>query len=630
MTRFILRMLLAFTAMLPAAKVTAEATGPNVVWILLDACRAKNLSCYGYERPTSPNIDKLAARGVVFEQHFSQSCRTATSVPSYMTGRYFATQCLGWRFSNATLARKPPAEEVLFPAMMRENGYRAAMFSSAPLFKPTDRLWRSFNEVQSWAQGEMLLQRFEKVNEKLLPWLDKPKDEPFFLYLHALDTHFPHEMIPPFDQWLDKNYDASVLSPKWYGQAYVRADKAPFSDADKDWLRGLYDGGILDVDTQLGRVFEKLDALHLTDNTIIVVSADHGQLLGEDGITVAHLGSTDEVLHTPLIIAGPGIPAGKRVAAMTENTDIVPTLMSLLNLSTTAKPDGKDLMPLIRGEVDAVRDYIVSIPNRGTYDHPSSFTLRDANFKFEQPFGLYNEAQLWQLPDDAATRNDVIAEHPTEAELLRGKMLNEVIPRWQRYIDLPVAAIVLDAAWLAFNVTPKGYIADSFFIKDPGVSDVLCRDNLWAYSEGQLWCRPSQEDAPPLKLETFIPPGRYDVRVAVLNDSNYKGEPASKIRAKVGREGAWQEVLAADLAPEQSAYQLISLGFHEVPDGLLRIAFDKGDKNHWATVHAFVLAPVIDDKVNEAELKQYFELETPEGRAHTDEAMDSLGYLTKD
>ena len=129
-------------------------TKPNVVWILLDGCRTKNLGCYGYERAVSPTIDALAAGGVLFKQQFAQASKTFFSVPSYMTGKYFPVPCFSNRYNKTVLYKRPPADELLFGEIMRENGYTSAMFTNMPLFLPTDRLSKSFDEAFIWQQGK--------------------------------------------------------------------------------------------------------------------------------------------------------------------------------------------------------------------------------------------------------------------------------------------------------------------------------------------------------------------------------------------------------------------------------------------------------------------------------------------
>jgi arylsulfatase len=150
--------------------------------------------------------------------------------------------------------------------------------------------------------------RMEAMNARLFPWLEAHGREPFFLYMHALDTHFPHYFIPPFDQWFDPNYRRDQLVELDLGQSFARRDGQPLTQDDQAYIRAAYDGGILDADTQIGKLLQKLDELGLRSNTVIVISSDHGQALGEDGHTTEHEGSSDQVLHAVFILSGPGLP----------------------------------------------------------------------------------------------------------------------------------------------------------------------------------------------------------------------------------------------------------------------------------------------------------------------------------
>jgi len=614
----------------PTAKTIQPGPKPNVIWILLDALRAQNLSAYGYERTTSPNMDRLAAQGVLFEQQFSHSSRTATSVPSYMTGRHFPLHCLGWRFSGATLAREPAEGEMLFPRVMKANGYQTAMFTAHPLFRPTDRLWKAFDEVMQWRQGtRCILQRFEKINEKLFPWLEAHTEKPFFIYIHAVDTHFPHEIIAPFDQWIDPAYNTDQLVEKYHGQGFARRDSQPFTAADKEYFCALYDGGILDADTQVGRLLNKLEELRLMENTFVFITADHGQILGEDGESVKHGTSADEDLHVPFILAGPGLPAGKRVEVLTENTDIVPTLTEVLHLKTDAKYDGVSLVPWIEGtRTRPPHDYTFAVPynNWGLYESPVSFVLRTPSHKYE--YHLANgTANLWKVPDTIAARIDLINQQPRKASALEKKMLAKRMPLWKTYLDLPVRAVVVEAAFISSVASPPDAVVDTYILSRKGEPEDLWKDNKWAYTEGRFWCRGAQEQCPPLTVSVEAPNGRYALHMGILNNSDLHGDPASAFRVKVNGETEARLIVADDLPPEKACFQMINLGRYDITDGHLDITFEQADRQHWASMNAIVLLPIVSGQSVEPTTAPWFDPESPDNRSETEEVMKALGYL---
>ena len=147
-----------------------------------------------------------------------------------------------------------------------------------------------------------------------------------------MDTPFPHMLEPPYDRWVD----ADIANPRL--RQLARDEGMPYAMSDKTGLGALHDGSIRYADDGVRQIPDTLSSLGLRENTMVIMGADHGDALGEDGVTVGHpIGGTfDELLCVPLIMAGPGVSAGTRAAQMTQNTDIFPTLMELLGIETSA------------------------------------------------------------------------------------------------------------------------------------------------------------------------------------------------------------------------------------------------------------------------------------------------------
>ena len=288
------------------------------------------------------------------------------------------------------------------------------------------------------------MQRWEVMKEELYAWIGIKERRSLFLYIHAADTHFPHEMVAPYDKWIPNDYDPDVLLPVGYGQNYRRRDNEMYKDKDKEYLNAVYDGMILDSDDQISGLLDRVTMLGVLEKTIIVVSADHGQLIGEDGYNVAHMGGADEVLHTPLIMQGPGIPSGRRIDQLTENVDIVPTLVRLLSLKTTAYFDGCNLVPVMEGTVaGGVRDYTFSVPDRSEYENPTAFIIRTQQEKFEFDSHGYLR-QVFQVPDSAANRIDITQSSREQGKTIEAILQNRFLPLLKAMQDLPVKAVVLD------------------------------------------------------------------------------------------------------------------------------------------------------------------------------------------
>ncbi|HPU98645.1 MAG TPA: sulfatase, partial [Candidatus Hydrogenedentes bacterium] len=333
---------------------------PNVLWIVLDACRAKQLSCYGYERPTTPIIDEIARQGTRFARHYAQSYCTYYSVPSYLTGRYFVAPCLEEGDVNYPPAQLMP-EDRLLPERFRENGYFTWCVTGHPLFSRRARIAKAFEkfDVLTPARPHVNKVTFEQLNEHIRE-TSGPLREPYFLYVHAMDTHFPHVVLPPFDRWVPRNKAETVVTGK--GEEAARFFDRPLTSNEYQTLLGVYDGDLAYADYQIGILLKTLHDSKALDNTIIIISSDHGELLGE-GKMIGHPSQPpDELLHVPCVMAGPGLNRGAVITSLTENTDLAPTLAALCRLNENhADFEGFSLTGLLRGSADLhLRPYALS------------------------------------------------------------------------------------------------------------------------------------------------------------------------------------------------------------------------------------------------------------------------------
>ena len=546
---------------------SSEGRKPNVIWICLDALRAKNLSCYGYDRPTSPHIDRLAARGVLLEQNYSQGAWTSVSVPSYMTGRYFPAQCVYMR-NAPDLYLRPPEQEVLFPAIMAANGYRTVLFAVSPYFGPKSRLHESFQEATVLPAPEgRAYASFETLNQHVLPWIESCGETPFFLYMHLLDTHFPHYIEPPFDRWLDLSYESPVIK----GGVPVSYD-ATFSAMDQEYLRGLYDGSIRYADEQVGALIARLDALGLTERTIVIISSDHGEALGEDGRSWGHRGLfNDENIHVPLIVSGPGLPRGRRVPSLTENADIVPTLIELLSLDNPAEPDGKSLLSVIAGPgAEAVHEYTVTFL-------VGQIMIRDAAYKYVRCLDS-NRELLLRVPDLLGKREEVGAQNHGEAAKRRQFVEERLMPRYNSYRALPFGppSGTFEMKAYAMDAEPK-----DAFVGAAASKGSLHSDNRWTYKhqDCSYWSNAQQEDAPPITLHFRVPNGHYQARIEMYCRSDYNGRPASALRVKAEHSPQFTKIVSEE---GQSGYCYIDIGRYHVRDESFDLTIDEGDPAYWA------------------------------------------------
>lgn len=331
------------------------ARGPNVLLIVIDTLRAQNLSAYGYGRPTSPAFDRFAASGVTFTKMFSTSSWTLPAHGSLFTGRMPHDIGTDWL---SPLNRTSPTLAEVF----RKNGYATAGFVANLTYTTTDSgLDRGFVHYEdipvspsaiaqsSWlarallggapnaAEDNRLVRKSAvDINDAFLRWLSKqPAERPVFAFLNYFDTHGPY-LLPP---------DGSRKF----------ADGAPLPDADRrrSWsdverqrTMDAYDDCISYVDAQLGKLLDDLGGRGWLDNTIVIVTSDHGEQFSEHGLYDHANSLYRQALHVPLAISFPArVPHGVRVDAPVSLIDL-PATIATLALGASDPLQGRSLAPL--------------------------------------------------------------------------------------------------------------------------------------------------------------------------------------------------------------------------------------------------------------------------------------------
>ncbi|MEX2260307.1 MAG: sulfatase [Bryobacteraceae bacterium] len=343
-----------------AAGQNRPSSPPNVLLITVDTLRADNLSCYGYPWKTSPNIDKLAREGTLFEQAYSVIPLTGPAHLSLFTSRY--PQEHGARRNGLAVADDRTV--VALPQVLRANGYQNAGFISGwPLngrltkiddwFDHYDenltRTYQMFNSSR-WA---------EDVTPPAINWLKENagSGKPFFLWIHYFDPHSPYEFREEFAD-LERNASAAPV---------------PVADDDtRERIRN-YDTEIAYMDSHIGKLLNVVDDLGLKDSTLVALTADHGESLGEHDYVGHGRHLYENIVRIPLIVRLPGkVAAGKKIATPVSIVDIAPTVLDLTVGETLKEKKvylpfvGRTLAPaMTKGEkLSARRIYYVTFPGK--------------------------------------------------------------------------------------------------------------------------------------------------------------------------------------------------------------------------------------------------------------------------
>jgi arylsulfatase A-like enzyme len=332
----------------------------GVILVWADTLRRDHLGVYGYARPTSPQIDRLAAEGTLFDACVGQATWTKVATPAMMTSLYPATNGVRRLFDRL------PAGATTLAEVFRDAGYATVSYSSNLFTGQMSNLQQGFDEVHE--SGSLPDRESGKTArdyvDRLLPWLSVHKDVPFFVFLHV-------------------------------------ADADAYTAINEDW----YDGSIRGMDAEIGRLMERLGALGLAGKTLVVFTADHGELN-----------------DLPLIFHRPGaIAAGARVAETVESIDIMPTLLAMSGLPIPQEAQGVSLVPLLTAgrwtprpafsEKVETLDDVAAPPPHDT----ESYAISDGAWKLidnaKRP-GSTPATELYDRHADPLDHHDVAAAHP--------------------------------------------------------------------------------------------------------------------------------------------------------------------------------------------------------------------------
>lgn len=333
---------------LALARLGAPAAGaPNVLLIILDTVRAQNLSVYGYDRNTTPELEALAGNGTVFDLAISSAPWTLPSHASIFTGR---------EASDLSADFVVPLDDT-YPTIaeaLRANGYRTAGFVANVSYAGRQSgLARGFDHyedqpftlltflrsarltyglfertmIRTGRRDRLKYKTAEQVAEGFLGWLDGPTDRPFFAFLNFFDAHDPY--TPPLS--FERRF-SDVDDVAWFS-GHLKT----YSASELEQLEATYDDAIAYIDEELGRLFRTLDDRGILDNTIVIVTADHGEQLGEHAPDLAGHGKSLylQELHVPLILSYPRqVPRGVRIGTTVGTRQLPSTIMDLAGLGS--------------------------------------------------------------------------------------------------------------------------------------------------------------------------------------------------------------------------------------------------------------------------------------------------------
>ncbi|QDU66036.1 sulfatase [Engelhardtia mirabilis] len=325
----------------------ASPARPNVVLIVVDTLRADHVGAYGHDRPTTPRIDRLAARGTLFEQTYATSSWTWPSTASIFTGRTSAAHGV-----TSSLSSYLHGELETLAEALAFGGLRTAAFAGNPLIVPQQNFDQGFETFRHTTAGEML--DADVLVPEAMEWVGAHAGSRFFLYLHLVDPHEPHEWLPRAEQLFPgqkpRGYPpggmVSLRARALRGASTFDAEgnsrlAAAISPEQLAWALTTYDRAIWTADRWIGDLLDRLGELGLTDSTLVAVTSDHGEEFLDHGALLHGHTLYEEVVRVPLVIAGPGVGSGRRLPEPVSNRDLAATLCDLAGVPFGG--DGVDL-----------------------------------------------------------------------------------------------------------------------------------------------------------------------------------------------------------------------------------------------------------------------------------------------
>ncbi|AVR00321.1 sulfatase [Oceanobacillus iheyensis] len=420
----------------------------RVLFLDLDSVSPYHLGCYGYERNTSPNIDKVAEKGVRFNNYYTSDAPCAPSRTALMSGQFGIRNGLVGHGGTAGDMKAEGAERELFgslatggslPSFLQMGaGLNTALISPFPQRHATFNFYAGFNEI--FNTGGFGMESAEKVTPVAKDWLKKnAKNDDWFLYINYWDAHTPYRAPESFG-----NPFADEPLPEWVNEATLekhkqavgphtvheleidhnnmtytnqQSEKYPRSPGEiknmDDYRKMIdgYDTGIKYVDEHLGKLFNLMEEEGVLEDTIIIISADHGENMGQLGIYGEHGTADDGTCRIPMIIKWPGMKQGVVDEGLHYHLDLPVTLAEMIDLPASPDWDGRSYAAALKEGEECGRDYLVV----SQCAHVAQRSVRFGDWlymrTYHDGYHLFDKEMLFNLAEDPREENNIAAQN---------------------------------------------------------------------------------------------------------------------------------------------------------------------------------------------------------------------------
>ena len=421
----------------------------NAVLIVLDTLRADRISAYGNARRTSPEIDALAERGVLFETVVTTTPWTLPAMVGLMTGEYPSARTFHDGLQRSLVENLRAAGWAT--AAFTEGGFVSERFG----FERGFELFREPEEPVPEIGSQNTAKNIDATFAGAREWLAAHgRDRPFFLLVHTYEAHRPYRRLTYAD-----GLERGRLTPTYEVDyaTYIYRNPTVFSEAELAYLRALYDGGVAEADRHVGQLLTALSSLDLERDTLVVVTSDHGEDLGDRSpMRPGHHGHAlyDEQVLVPLVLYDPSrrYPV-HRVAAQVRLVDVLVTICDRLGLAPEPDRHGRSLVPLMTGEETEDRLAWLDVPRHELLGSPAHSGLRTGRFKviLNPRFSTGRRLEVYDLGQDRGERTNVAGRDPQrnaalklEFDRTRAELARLGVPRFRQRRAEPESDAQLD------------------------------------------------------------------------------------------------------------------------------------------------------------------------------------------
>jgi arylsulfatase A-like enzyme len=413
------------------AGCSAPRRPPSIVLIVVDTLRADHLGVYGYERPTSPNIDAWAQTGRVYLNAMATSPWTLPSMASLLTGqlpsRHRAGRVPLVDGRKPGFVKSPKELRTMVPdvATLAERvsplGYRAGAFVTNSFLAEGFGVARGFDHYDQKNARARSARPANETVDRALAWVDEQGEAPLLIMVHLFDPHLGYDAPPPFRGRFTGPHEGGRYALPFLGEKGLSFGLVSLEERDRDFVRAAYDEEIAWVDGQVERLRAGLAARGVLDDAIVLLTSDHGEELFEHGGFEHGHATWQPVIHVPLILWGPGVRAG-RAEPMVSLVDVFPTLLEAIGEAADPELPGQSLWPNATTEAPITDRTIFAEANvygprqRSIIDWPDKLIrIVEADITL-----------LYDLAEDPGEQHDLSAQRPERVRALRARLDGQI------------------------------------------------------------------------------------------------------------------------------------------------------------------------------------------------------------